>query len=191
MTRPLTEQLRSLPAAPGVYLFHGADGRRPLRGQGEVAALARAQLLPARRRRAAGDRPAGRARGRDRDDRDRQRGRGAPPRAEPDQAPSPALQRTPARRQVVPLHRRHGRGRLPARDVHARAPPPRRPLLRSLCEREEGARDARRAQPRLPLPPLRGPEARPPLGDSLPRLPHRPLLRALRRADLAARSTAS
>ena len=26
MTRPLNEQLRSLPTAPGVYLFHGEDG---------------------------------------------------------------------------------------------------------------------------------------------------------------------
>ena len=78
------------------------------------------------------------------------RGRGAPPRAEPRQAPPAAVQRPAARRQVVPVHRRHGRGRVPARDVHARAAPARRRLLRAVREREEGARDARRAQPRLP-----------------------------------------
>ena len=100
------------------------------------------------------------ARRADRDDRHRHRGRGAPPRAEPRQAPPAAVQRPAARRQVVPLHRGHARGRVPARDVHARAPPPRRPLLRALREREEGARDARRAQPRLPLPALRGAAAR-------------------------------
>src|SRR2546430_3228375 len=33
-----------------------------------------------------------------------------------------ALQRTAPRRQVVPLHRRHRRGRIPACHVHARAP---------------------------------------------------------------------
>ena len=44
------------------------------------------------------------------------------------------------------------RGRVPARHVHARAAPARRRLLRPVREREEGARDARRAEPRLPLP---------------------------------------
>ena len=52
------------------------------------------------------------------------------------------------------------RRRVPAGDVHARAAPPRRPLLRALLQREEGAGDARRAEPRVPLPALRGPAAR-------------------------------
>ena len=60
-----------------------------------------------------------------RGDRDRDRGGGAPPRAEPRQASPAAVQHPPARRQVLPVHRRHGRGRLPARHVHARAPPAR------------------------------------------------------------------
>ena len=87
---------------------------------------------------------------RHRGDRHRQRGRGAPPRAEPRQASPAAVQRPPARRQVVPVHRRDHGGRLPAGHVHARAAPARRRLLRPVREREEGARDARRPQPRLP-----------------------------------------
>ena len=124
---------------------------------------------------------------RPRGDRHRQRGRGAPSRAEPRQAAPAAVQRAPARRQVVPVHRGHGRGRVPARHVHARAAPPRRPLLRAVREREEGARDARRAQPRLPVPALRGAEAGPPLRDPVPRLPHRALPRTVRRLHLEGR----
>ena len=112
------------------------------------------------------DRAAPGAGRRRRGDRHRHRGRGAPPRAEPGQAAPAAVQRPPARRQVVPVHRGHRRGRLPARDVHARAAPARRRLLRPVREREEGARDARRAQPRLPVPALRGAEAGPALAGS-------------------------
>ena len=127
-------------------------GRGPLRRQGEVAAPARALVLPVGRRRAAAS-PTSRARIADLEVIvTRQRGGGAPPRADARQAPPAAVQRPAARRQVVPVHRRHGRGRLPARHVHARAPPAWRRLLRPVREREEGARDARRAQPRLPLP---------------------------------------
>ena len=57
-------------------------------------------------------------------------------------------------------------------------------LLRPVREREEGARDARRAQPRLSLPPVRGAATRAALGNPVPRLPHRPLLRAVHRRDL-------
>ena len=154
----------------------GEAGRLPLprrarpgalHRQGEVAAAARAQLLPGgAATRARRIRQPARTGRRHRGDRHRHRGRGAAPRAEPGQAPPAAVQRPPARRQVVPVHRGHGRGRLPARHVHARAAPARRRLLRPVREREEGARDARRAQPRLPVPALRGPEARPPLAGS-------------------------
>ena len=69
-------------------------------------------------------------------------------------------------------------------------------LLRPVREREEGARDARRAEPRVPLSPVRGAATWAPLRDPLPRLPHRPLLRAVHRSDLEGglrlgRSTAS
>ena len=161
-------------------------GRRSVRRKGEVAAPARPLVLPAGLvGHAARDPADGGARRRDRDDRDRHRGRGAAPRAEPRQAPPAAVQRPAARRQVVPVHRRHGRGRLPAGDVHARAAPPRRRLLRAVREREEGARDARRPEPRLPLPAVRGAAARPAQRHPVPRLPHRALLRAVRRLHLA------
>src|SRR5439155_23202872 len=121
------------------------------------------------------DSAAARAGGRRRGDRHAERGRGAPSRAEPGQAPPAAVQRPPARRQVLPLHRRDRRGRVPTRDVHARAAPPRRRLLRPVRQRQEGAGNARRAEPRLPVPAVRRAEARPPLRDSVPRLPHRTL----------------
>ena len=60
----------------------------------------------------------------------------------------------------------------------------RRPLLRALLQRQEGARDAGRAEPRVPLPALRGPAAGPPLRRALPRPPHRPLRGSLRGPDL-------
>ena len=47
-TERIEAQLKGIPAKPGVYLFRGAEGRRPLRGQGEVPALARALVLPRR-----------------------------------------------------------------------------------------------------------------------------------------------
>ena len=141
--------------------------RGALHRQGEVAAAARALVLPGQRRTRA-------RRSQQLPERvadvevivTRHRGRGAAPGAEPRQASPAAVQRPAARRQVVPVHRGHGRGRLPASDVHARAAPARGRLLRPVREREEGARDARRAQPRLPVPALRGPEARPPLAGS-------------------------
>ena len=155
-----------------------------LHRQGKVAAVARAELLPGRIRRPRDHRAApGPGRGH-RGDRHRHRGRGAPPRAEPRQAPPAAVQRQAPRRQVVPVHRRHRRGRLPAGHVHARAAPARGRLLRAVREREEGARDARRAQPRLPLPAVRGAATGPPLGDPVPRLPHRTLPGPVRRLHL-------
>ena len=185
MNEALKARLDAVPRGPGVYLFRGRRARRPLRRQGEVSTVARPQLLPAHRRHAARLGPARRAdRGRG-DDRHRHRGGGASPRAEPHQAPPAAVQHPAARRQVVSLHRGDAGGRVPAGDVHARAAPPRGRVLRSVCEREEGARDARRAQPRLSLPPVRRPAARPSLGDPLPRLPHRPLSRPLRGQGLA------
>ena len=151
MATRVENQLKSLPAKPGVYLFRDADG--------EVLYVGKAKSLRPRVRsyfqRTTDGRPQiqslpGPRRGR-RGDRDGQRGRGAPSRAEPRQAAPASVQRPPARRQVVPLYRRHGRGRVPAGDVHARATPARRLVLRAVREREEGARDARCPQPRLPL----------------------------------------
>ena len=183
MVEPVREQLAALPRNPGVYLFRDESDDVLYVGQGEVAAGARAQLLQPGRR-PHGHRPDGRADRADRGHRHLVRGGGAAPRAEPRQAPPAAVQRAAARRQVVPVHRRHGGRRVPAGHVHARAPPARHRLLRPVREREEGARDARRAQPRLPVPAVRGAEAGPPLGHPVPRLPHRALHGALHRRDL-------
>ena len=88
----------------------------------------------------------------------RDRGRGAAARAELHQAVQAALQHPAARRQVLPVHRdQPGRG-LPARVLHARAPPPQARLLRAVLERQEGARHARPAPEGVPVPLLRGPE---------------------------------
>src|SRR3954470_23467351 len=151
--RPHREPVEARAAASGGLPVPQRAGRGALRGQGEIAATARALLLPGGlERHATRHPPHGWARRDDRDDRHSDRGGGAASRAEPRQAAQAAVQRAPARRQVVSLYRGHGRGRLSARDVHARAPPPRRRLLRPVREREEGARDPRRPQPRVPLP---------------------------------------
>ena len=150
------------------------EGRRSLRGKGEVPAIACALVLSRRRLPAGPGEPhrAGRAH---RGDRDLERDRGLPSRAEPHPPAPAAIQRPPARRQVLSVHRRDRGGRLPARHVHARAAPSRGRLLRPVREREEGARDARRPQPRLPVPALRRPAAGAPFRHPVPRLPHRPL----------------
>src|SRR5438105_8604363 len=160
------------------------EGRGPVHRQGQIAALARAVVLPGEPRLAGRDPAAPRARRGHRGDRHLEPGRGAPPRAEPRQPLPAAVQRPAPRRQVLPLHRRDRRGRVPAGHVHARAAPARRRLLRAVREREEGARDARRAQPRLPVSTLRGPEAGTPQRYPVPRLPHRPVPRSLRRLRL-------
>ena len=180
-------QLKTLPAKPGVYLFRDKAGRRPLRGQGQVPAPSRPVVLSAEPGHAHDHPAAARASRGHRGDRHPERGRGAAPRAEPRQAPPAALQRPAQGRQVVPLHSGHGGGRIPARDVHARAPPSRSRLLRAVRQREEGPRDPRRAESGLSVPALRGPEARTPLGHSLSRLPHRPLPGALRRLRVEGR----
>ena len=107
---------------PGrVRLAHGRR-HRALRRQGALAAQARASYFASDSR----DRKTSElvaARGVDRADRRRQRERGAAARAAADQAPPAAVQRAAARRQEVPVHRGHGRRRVPARAVHARAAP--------------------------------------------------------------------
>ena len=164
-------------------------GHGALRRQGRLAAQARGVVLRERHPRSQ-ERGAGRAGGVDRADRGRERERGAAARAAADQAPPAAAQRAAARRQVVSVHRRDARGRVPARALHARAAPHRRALLRPVRVGAEGADDARDAQQDLPVPALRGAGAGPALGRAVPRLPHRPLRGALRRADHARGSTA-
>ncbi len=183
MRENLEGTLAGLPRKPGVYVFRDEQGEPLYVGQGEVAAPSRAQLLPAQRR-PRGDRTARGPHRRRRGHRHAQRGRGAASRAEPRQALPAAVQYPAAGRQVVPVHRGHPGGRVPAGHVHAGTAPARHRVLRAVRECEEGTRDAGRPEPRLQVPSLRRAAARPPLRDSLPRLPHRPLLRAVREGDL-------
>ena len=173
-----------LPASPGVYLFKDAEGDARLRRQGQVAAAARALSISRQgaRHAAAIDLPRGADR-RHRDDRHRQRGRGPAPRAEPDQAPPAGLQRPAARRQVVPVHRGHGRGRLSARDVHARA------ARRGVAYFGPYA-NAKKVRETLDVlnrvfatGPAKG-RSRAGTRDPVPRLPHRALPGAVRRRNL-------
>ena len=169
------------PDQAGRLHLQGRQGPGPLRGQGEVAPPARPVVLPGEPGRPRGDPAAPRAGRGHRGGRHGQRGRGPSPRAEPRQAAPAALQRAAAGRQVVPVHRGHRRGRVPARDVHARAASSRRRLFRAVCECQKGTRHAGRPEPRVPVPALRGAEAGASLGYPLPRLPHRALPCAVRR----------
>ena len=114
----------------------------------------------------------------------RHRGRGAAHRADLHQAVQAALQHPAARRQVVSVHRDQPRRGLPARVLHARAPPPRPRLLRPVLERQARPRHARPARQGLPVPLLRGPGARPALRLAVPGLLHQALRGALRRLRL-------
>ena len=97
---------------------------RHLRRQGEVGAQARGvALLQGAGAKQPGPRGDGRERGERRVRGRRHRGRGAARRAELHQAVPAALQHPPARRQVLPVHRDLARRGLPARVLHARAPP--------------------------------------------------------------------
>src|SRR5205823_4314316 len=73
--------------------------------------------------------------------RHRLRERGPHPRGDAGQAPPPGLQRAPARRQELPVHRDQPRRGVPARLLHARAAPPRSPVLRAVLERAAAERN--------------------------------------------------
>ncbi len=175
----LTEQRRALPDEPGVYLFRDAARARRLRRQGEVDPQAgRLALLEPDDLR--DDRAARRDRPH-RVPRRPDRGRGAARRAELHQAVPAAVQHPAARRQVVSVHRDLARRGVPARVLHARAPPPRARLLRPVRERQARARHARPARQGLPDPLLRGGRAGAALGLAVPGLLHQALRGALRR----------
>ena len=167
----------SLPDQPGVYLFKDAEGRGPLRRQGDLDPQAGGRPLLGQVRDPRLHRP-GRV---DRLPGHGERGRGAARRAAVHQAPPAAVQHPPARRQVLPLHRDQRRRGVPARLLHPRAPPLRPAVLRPLLERQAHPRDARAARQAVPVPHLRRARAGPALGRALPRLLHQALPGALRR----------
>ena len=178
----LAEQRRALPDQPGVYLFRDSRGRVIYVGKAKSIRKRVASHFsqPDAVRHDGAD-------GRDRPHRDarrRHRGRGAAHRAELHQAVQAAVQHPAARRQVVSLHRDQPRRGLPARLLHARAPPARARLLRPVQQRQARARHARPARQDLPVPLLRGPRARPPLRLAVPGLLHQALRGALRRLRL-------
>ena len=181
----LESQLKRVPTAPGVYLFRDAAGEVLYVGKAKIAAPARPVVLPGGLERHAPGHPrrwrAASRRSRRSSPRARSR------RCTSSRTSSSATGRrstsgcaTTSRSRTSPSRR----GRLPARHVHARAPPPRRLVLRPVREREEGARDARRPEPRLPLPAVRRAAARSAQRHPVPRLPHRALPRAVRRVHL-------
>ena len=188
----LAEQRRALPDEPGVYLFRDARGR--------VIYVGKAKSI---RKRVASHFSKAQVRGHtpghaemvaavehDRVRRRRQRGRGAAGRAELHQAVPAALQHPPARRQVLPVHRHLARRGLPARLLHARAPPPRARLLRPLLQRQARARDARPAGEGLHVPLVHRRRAGAAQRQPVPGLLHQALRGALRRLRLAGGATA-
>ena len=179
----LTEQRRSLPDGPGVYLFRDEGGT--------VIYVGKAKSI---RKRVAGHFSQRQGRGRDaRGDRDGQpdppdrvparrlRGRGAADGEHVHQGVQAALQRPPARRQVLSVSRDLARRGLPARLLHARAPPQGSRVLRAVLEREEGPRHARPAAEGVRVPLLPGPGAGPAQRLAVPGLLHQALRRAVRR----------
>ena len=80
-----------------------------------------------------------------------------------------------------PVHRDLARRGLPAGLLHARAPPPRPRLLRSVQQRQARPLDARGARQGVHVPLLRGSRARPAQRLALPRLLHQALRGAVRR----------
>ena len=158
---------------------------RHLRRQGQVGAQARrVALLQGPGAEQPRPRRDGRERRADRVRRRRLRGRGAAGRAELHQAVPPALQHPPARRQVLPVHRDLARRGLPARLLHARAPPLRARVLRPVLERQARARDARGAREGVHVPLLHRPRAGPAQRQPVPRLLHQALRGAVRRLRL-------
>ncbi len=173
---PLAEPAPRAARSAGRVPVQGRARPRDLRGQGEVGAQARRlallQSAGAEQSRSRGDgRGGGAHRVRGRGD----RGGGAAGGAELHQAVPPALQHPPARRQVLPVHRDLARRGLPARVLHARAPPHGARLLRPLLERQTRARDARGAGEGVHVPLVHGAGAGPAQRQPVPGLLHQAL----------------
>ena len=97
----------------------------------------------------------------------------------------PALQHPPARRQELPVPRRHARRAVPAGAGDARPQAQGHALLRSVRPRLRHPRHARPAAAQLPDPHLQPGQVQraPPPRPSVPAVPHREVQRAVRRRD--------
>ena len=175
----------SIPDAPGSYQFKDAHGRVIYVGK---AASLRQRLsnyfqaphnLHPRHAADGRDGRLGRV-----DDR-AQRSRSVDARVLVDQAASPAVQRAAARRQVVSVSRRDRRRAVAAGAGDARAQAQGNPLLRSLRPRLRHPRHARPAVAELPDPHLQPRQVQPARAtrSPVPALPHRKVLRPVRRRD--------
>ena len=168
---------------PHVFAPDEAEIRAAVRRQGAQPARSRRQLLPREQCRSQGA-GAGRPHRAHRSHGHQFRDRGAAARVQPHQGAQAALQHRAARRQELPVHLSTVGPRISAAGVLPRRAQPAGTLLRAVPERRRGEGNAaERAEdlphPELPRHLLREPQ--PPL----PATPDRPLLGALREADLA------
>ena len=120
-----------------------------------------------------------------------QRRRGADAGEHAHQEPPAALQRAAARRQELPVPRRHDGRRVAPADGDAGPQAQGRPLLRALRPRLRHPGDARPAAAHLPAAHLLGQQVQPAPAPrpALPAVPHREVLRALRGRGRPRRST--
>ena len=114
-----------------------------------------------------------------------QRGRGAHARVQPHQAAQSAVQRPAPRRQELPVPRRDRGRRLAAGVGDAGSEAQGHPLLRSVRARLRDPRHARSAVAELSDPDVQPGEVQPARAarPSVPAVPHREVLRAVRRGD--------
>ena len=183
--KTLKASCSALPRGPGVYLFRDEARRRPLRRQGEVAALPRAQLLPARRRarRASASSSSAIA------DVEVIVTRPRPRRSISSRTSSSATGRRSTSGCATTSRSRTSRSRstdeyprvMFTRERHRRGTVYFGPYANAKKVRE--TLDVLNRVFRFR--PCEGPQPGPALRDPVPRLPHRPLLRALHRRDLA------
>ncbi len=177
-------------ASPGIARrvpVQGRIGRRAVRGKGETASVARAELL---RRRSARDGEDPRSRPPDcrrRNDRAPHGSTCVGARGESHQGVQAALQHRAAGRQVLSVHQGHDQRTVSARLRHPAADRRRGPLLRAVhrCRRDATGAQRREAHLHGSLVPLRHAEGD--AGARVSRLPHWPVQGALHPAPDAGR----
>ena len=157
-----TSSRRHDPGRPRLVPVQGRPRSGDLRRQGQEPAPAAVELLPEPAQHApahGADGGHGRVGGVDPGP---QRRRSPHARVQPDQAAPPPLQRPVARRQELPVPRRHRGGRVAPPDGDAGPQAQGRPVLRALRQRLRHPRDARPAAAHLPAPDLLGQQVQQP-----------------------------